>query len=306
MSEPTPLGSAVVVLADSDTERRRAVAAALGRAGHQTIEVTSTAQAVEGCRATDPDVLLIDVDLEQGAGAALIDRVRASRPLARIPIITFSADVSTERVVDCLRRGAQDHLRVPLDTAEVLARIEAVLRTADEHERLRRRNEELEYLGSTDELTGLLNRRQIEEELSRLGASAARHHQPLAAVLFAVDRWDEIESRGARCADAVLQEVAVLISAIARTADVSGRLSDHEFLVVLPMTAGGGARTFAERVRAVVGAAPIVTDRGPLAVSVAAGCADGAPGPTELLERARRALRRALDAGGDTLVSISA
>lgn len=306
MNEPTLLGSAVVVLADSDPRRQRAVAAALEQAGHQPIEVRTTAEAVEACRATDPDVLLIDVDLDDGAGVALIDRVRASRPLSRVPIISFSADVSTERVVDCLRRGAQDHLRAPLEAAEVLARIEAVLRTADEHERLRRRNEELEYLGSTDELTGLLNRRQVEEELSRLGASAARHHQPLAAVLFAVDHWGDIESAGARCADAVLQEVAVLISAIARTADVTGRISVHEFLTVLPMTAGGGARTFAERVRAVIAAAPIVTDVGPIAVSVAAGCADGAPGPTELLERARHALRRALDAGGDTLVSISA
>ena len=300
------VGSAVVVLADADSRRRRAVAAALGRAGHQTIEVASTTEAIEGCRATDPDVLLIDVDLEQGGGAGLIDRVRTTRSLARIPIISFSADPSTERVVDCLRRGAQDHLRAPLDVSEVLARIEAVLRTADEHERLRRRNEELEYLGSTDELTGLFNRRQIEEELSRLGASAARHHQPLAAVLFAVDRWSEIESTGLRCADAILQEVAVLISAIARTADVTGRISDHEFLVVLPMTAGLGARTFAERVRAVIAAAPIMTDRGPMTVSVSAGCADGAPGPTELLERARHALRRAVEAGGDTLVSISA
>jgi two-component system cell cycle response regulator len=306
VTEPLLLGSAVVVLADSDPQRRRAVAAALERAGHQTIEAASAAEAVEGCRVTDPDLLLIDVDLEEGAGAGVIDRVRSSRPLSRIPIISYSTDASTERVVDCLRRGAQDHIRTPLDTTEVLARIEAVLRTADENERLRRHNDELEYLGSMDTLTGLFNRRQIEEELSRLSASAARHHQPLAAVLFAVDRWPEHESAGATRTDAVLKEIAVLISAIARTGDVTARIADHEFAVLLPMTTGDGARIFAERIRTVVAAAPIVTDAGPVAVSVAAGCATGAPGPTELLDRARQALGRAVAAGGDTLVSIFA
>ena len=305
MGHLSPLGSAVIVLAEGDPQRRRALSAALGRAGHRTIEAATSTEAIDCCRATDPDLVIVDVDLERGAGVTLLDTLRNTRALARLPIMSCSSDGSTERVVECLDRGANDHLRLPIDDAEVLARVEALLRTADEVERLRRRTEELEYLGSTDELTGLLNRRQIEEELARLGAAAARHHQPLAAVLLSVDRWQQVEAMGPRIADAVLQEVAVLIAAIARTDDVCGRTADHEFLVLLPMTAGLGARTFAERVRAVVSAAPINTDAGLVAVSVAAGTADGAPGPDELLLRARQALRRAVEAGGDTLVSIS-
>jgi diguanylate cyclase (GGDEF)-like protein len=301
-----PAPAALVVLADTDTHERGAVAATLRAFGHHTVEAGSTAEAIECCRATEPDVLIINVDLDHGDAIAVLDLMRSGRALAHIPVITTSSDIGSARVVQCLRGGAHDHLRAPFDVSELVARLDVVLRLADERARLRQRKEELEYLGSTDVLTGLFTRRQIEEELARLGAAAARHHQPLAAVLIAVDDWPAIEAAGPLCSDGVLQEIAVLIGAIARTADVTGRLADHEFLVVLPMTNGEGARTFAERIRAVVAAAPILTDAGAVAVSVAAGCADGAPGPTELLERARAALGRALAAGGNTLVSISA
>ena len=306
MGRPLVASSAVVVLADADTQLRRSLAAKLSGAGHQVVVSGSTAGAIDYCRAVEPDVLVINVDLDHGQGIAALDRLRIGRPLADLAIITMSADRSVERAVDCLQRGAQDHLRVPFDVAELVARMGVVLRLADERARLRQRKEELEYLGSTDELTGLRTRPQIEEELARLAAAAARHHQPLAAVLIAVDDWPALQQAGPSCSDDILQEIAVLIGAIARTADVTGRFADSEFFVVLPMTNGDGARTFAERVRAVVAAAPILTDSGPIAVTVAAGCADGAPGPAELLERSRAALGRAVAAGGNTLVSISA
>jgi diguanylate cyclase (GGDEF)-like protein len=298
--------AAVVVLADDDTHRRRAMADRLSGVGHQVVVASTAASAIEYCRSVEPDLLVINVDLDAGLGLAALDRLRVEKLLGDIPIITTSNDPSTRRVVDCLQRGAQDHLRAPFDAGELVARVEVALRLADERVRLQQRKAELEYLGGTDELTGLRTRRQIEEELARLGSAAARHHQPLAAVLVAVDDWPSIRAFGTLTSDGVLQEIAVLIAAIARTADVAGRFSESEFLVVLPMTNGQGARTFAERVRAVVAAAPILTEDGPLVVTVAAGCADGAPGPHELLDRARTALGRAVVAGGNTLVSISA
>ena len=298
-------GSVVVVVADSSASRRRLAAATLEDAGYRVLEASTGSEAIMCWRAASPDVVLLDVQIEGGA-ESIVSTVRRSRQReAQSAVITMSEGDAVEPLVQALAAGAQDHVRSPFDPAELVARVGASLRLVNERERLRRRNEELEYLGATDELTGLATRRHIEDELFRLGAAAARYHQPLAAVLFSIDGWPEIEAAGGGVADCVVQEVAVLISAIGRTGDLAGRYSDHEYLVVLPMTSADGAQVYAERARAVVAAAPVATDMGPVEVSMSAGCATGAPGPRELLDRALDAVSRAKAAGGDTLVSIS-
>ena len=294
---------AVVVVADADAPRRVRAAASLRGAGYRVVEVDGPGRAAEACRITKAEIVVLDADGDDGEGLSALRALRFDRQLRRLPVVTVSADPSVDRVVASLERGARDHVRGPFSEAELVARVDAVLRIADENERLRRRNEELEYLGSTDEVTGLANRRQIEDEVDRLAAAAARHRQPLAAVLFAVDGWKEIEALGLETADAVLQEVAVLISTIRRTCDLAGRYADNQFLVLLPMTDRAGADIFARRVRAVVTAAPIPTDSGRLDVTLSAGYADGAPDAQELMLRAHKALEEARLAGGDTQVS---
>jgi diguanylate cyclase (GGDEF)-like protein len=296
-----------VVVADGLAARRRMAVASLSAAGYDVLQATNGDQALSCWRAAAPDVVLLDVDLAEPrpSGAEVLRTLCAGRHGDSTGVVvTMSSDPGVGTVVDALAGGARDHLRWPFEPAELLARVGSVLRIADAHERLRRRNEELAYLGSTDELTGLATRRHIEDELFRLAAAAARYHQPLSAVLLAIDRWGEIDASGAVRADGAVQEVAVLISAIARTGDLTSRFSDSEFLVLLPMTDAEGARMFAERARAVVAAVPVATDDGPVDVSLSVGCATGATGPRELLARALAALRQAQATGGDRLISI--
>ena len=287
-----------VVVADGEAERRRDTADALAAAGYRVIEAATGADAVRQWRTATPDVVVLDVDLNHGdispTGIEVLRMLcRPHRREAPPVVITTSSDGRVDRVVECLSTGARDHLRSPFDPIELVARVAVGVRIADEAERLRRRNEELEYLGSVDDVTGLDSRRQVEDELARLGAAAARYHQPLAAVMLSVDRWEQLSRFGTRVTDAVLQEIAVLISAIGRTGDVAGRFAENSFLVLLPMTEGEGARVYAERARSVVAAAPILTESGPVQVSLSAGAATGAPGPSELLARARAALAQA-------------
>jgi diguanylate cyclase (GGDEF)-like protein len=298
------VSDSVIVVVHADPAWRRAARAALDDAGWRVLEASTGVQALTCWRAANPEVIILDADLPDAA-EALTTVATARRRDQRVAVITVSADPSPARVAACLRQGAWQHARAPLDLTELVAQAEAALRVASEQGRLRRRNEELEYLGSTDALTGLANRRHVEEELARQASAAARHHHALSAVMLAIDRWPELATAGLASCDAIVQEVAVLIRAICRTDDLAGRYSDDEFLVVLPMTDGTGAQVFAERVRAVVAAAPIQTDIGPVDVSLSAGCATGAPGADELLERALAALRQARRAGGNSLAAIS-
>jgi len=101
----------------------------------------------------------------------------------------------------------------------------------------------------TDALTGLPNRKALEEALEREIERSRRSGMPLAVTLFDVDAFGEVNATwGNHAGDAVLQEVGGLITAQKRGYDLAGRWGGDEFLVILPETGLAGAQLFAERV----------------------------------------------------------
>jgi diguanylate cyclase (GGDEF)-like protein len=101
-----------------------------------------------------------------------------------------------------------------------------------------------------DALTGLANRRAVEEILAAEISRAQRFTHHLAVVLLDLDRFKEInDSFGHAAGDAMLREVSRLLISLARQGDTVGRWGGEEFVVVLPETDLVGARRFAERLR---------------------------------------------------------
>jgi len=125
--------------------------------------------------------------------------------------------------------------------------------------RQRRANEALlTGLALTDGLTGLANRRHLEEVLARQGKLSARHGQPLSLLMIDVDHFKTFNDRyGHRSGDQVLMRLAgVIRSVLRRPSDLAARYGGEEFAVVLPNTDAGGARKVAESIRAAVQAQP--------------------------------------------------
>ena len=117
-------------------------------------------------------------------------------------------------------------------------------------QQLKKQNRLLEQLATTDELTGLWNRRMIfkrlEEEISR----ARRYQEPLVILILDVDHFKEInDCYGHLQGDRVLQDIARVIEDEIREVDIPGRYGGEEFLVLLPNTGLEGARAVAERIR---------------------------------------------------------
>ena len=101
-----------------------------------------------------------------------------------------------------------------------------------------------------DALTGLANRRAVEEILAAEISRAQRFAHELAVVLLDLDRFKEInDSFGHAAGDAMLREVSRLLISLARQGDTVSRWGGEEFLVVLPETDLAGAQRFAERLR---------------------------------------------------------
>jgi len=114
---------------------------------------------------------------------------------------------------------------------------------------------ELQSAATTDPLTGLMNRRAMEE---RLGAELSRtHRHPIRTTIVAIDldRFKLVnDSLGHAAGDRLLVEVARVLKQQARTLDSAGRMGGDEFLVVLPMTTAEEARAYLDRVQGALAA----------------------------------------------------
>lgn len=164
---------------------------------------------------------------------------------------------------------------------------------------LRRRQEAeqgLETLAATDSLTGLANRRRLDQVLRQEWARAQRSRKPLAVLMVDVDHFKAFNQRhGHAGGDHALREVAKTIEAcIRRPADLAARYGGEEFQVVLPETDLAGAQLLAERIRASVEAlAPFADDAHSVTVSIGIGLSGTQHDLAGVLGAADEALYRA-------------
>lgn len=144
----------------------------------------------------------------------------------------------------------------------------------------------------TDGLTGLPNRRSVEDTLKRMCAQASRSTTPLAAVLFDLDHFKQINDLfGHGKGDEVLAAVASVIDSNVRASDFAGRHGGEEFILLLPDTDREAAGEVAEKLRLSIAAVEVAGVSRPITASfgVAASPVD-ATEPTLLLRAADRAL----------------
>ncbi len=164
---------------------------------------------------------------------------------------------------------------------------------------LRRRQEAeqgLATLAATDSLTGLANRRRLDQVLRQEWARAQRNRKPLAVLMVDVDHFKAFNQRhGHAGGDHALREVAKTIEAsIRRPADLAARYGGEEFQVVLPETDLAGARLLAERIRTSVEAlAPFADDAHSVTVSIGIGLSGPQHDLSSVLRAADEALYRA-------------
>ena len=188
--------------------------------------------------------------------------------------------------------------------ALILWRLVAVL-----SRRLETAEARIRELAITDDLTGLRNRRYVTQRLAEELKRADRYRQPLACVLFDVDRFKLVnDTHGHDAGDAVLRAISDAATAECRQSDVLGRWGGEEFLLVLPATTAEGARVIAARLREVVERLRVPNRGADLQVTASFGVATALEGEEEilpLLRRADEALYRA-KAGGRNRVEMAA
>jgi diguanylate cyclase (GGDEF)-like protein len=166
---------------------------------------------------------------------------------------------------------------------------------------LQAQNQLLETLAITDSLTGLYNRKKLDEILAEQFARFRRNHQPFAVLMLDLDNFKLInDTYGHVVGDQVLVDIAAILRQSIRNIDHASRYGGEEFVVVLVETEAEEALAVAQRVRSRVENSSLASSDGRVSATVSVGvarCRDEDSGPEAALARADQALYQAKHSG---------
>lgn len=179
------------------------------------------------------------------------------------------------------------------NSLELFQAIAPQLAVAIDRATLKERAGEFEQLSVTDELTGLLNRRYIEERVLEEIKRSNRHGFPMSFMMLDVDEFKSYNDRfGHPAGDEALKLVGHVIRDTIRGADVAARFGGEEFSILLPQTKVDEALLIAERIRSNVEQTDFPHRRVTLSIGVAS-CSADLCSSAELVSAADKALYRA-------------
>jgi diguanylate cyclase (GGDEF)-like protein len=240
---------ALILIVEDDLEMNALMALTLGMDKHEVAQAYDATQALKLANELAPDLILLDVMLPQMNGYEIAHTLQSQPATAAITIIFVTAKQDVEDLVQGLET-AVDYIFKPFAIPELRARVRAALRVRALQAELRQTNERLELLAITDELTGVCNRRGFNSALEDEIWRARRFGEPLAVLLFDLDRFKSINDKwGHPQGDAVLQAFARVLVDSSRHVDKVARYGGEEFAVLLPSTDEAGAARYAEKVR---------------------------------------------------------
>jgi len=197
-----------------------------------------------------PAIVITDWMLPDCSGPELCQRIRADSSDSYTYIILLTSMTEKEDIVKGLSSGADDYLTKPFDRGELLARIGVGRRIIVLHREIDAKNKLLKEMALTDSLTGLPNRRAIEDWANRQLRGAARHGYPLWIVYADLDCFKSInDNHGHDAGDQVLKEFAATLNQCTRASDMSGRIGGDEFILVLTHVEDGKIQLVVERLR---------------------------------------------------------
>ena len=303
-----------ILIADDDPTSRLLLKAMVSKLGHECIVAEDGSSAWDVLASGGIDVLLTDWMMPGVDGPELCRRLRNEVGGGGYIYIVLTTGLDhPEAVLEGMSAGADDYLTKPVDKFAVQTRLVAAERVTELHRQLvhtqaqlERANLELLEQSLTDQLTGLGNRRRMDEDLDRVHARALRLGRTYGVAIFDIDYFKRYNDHyGHVAGDGALRDVASCIELIVRAGECAYRYGGEEFLVLMPDCGlGDVVSRAADRIRQSVVLAAIPHEARPSeppVVTVSGGVSCWMPGSPlsarEVLEAADRALYDAKSSG---------
>lgn len=255
------------------------------------------------------NLVLSDLSMPVLDGYGLLSRIRSSK-LARIrdiPVVMISGEESEDARERAKMLGATDFIGKGVGSAELLARIDSLLKMAQTQVQLK---ENLEHQVQDPE-TGLFTRKYIELQAAQAMSHALRHDSQVSALVVGFDRFGALRQEHG---DEVVKQLQLRFSKMLankiRKEDSLGHFIGSQFAVVSPGTPYPACESFANRLREAIEVANISLHGQRLDLTVSIGVSnspvDSVSSAGALLELAGARLKAAQQVGGNRVIACTA
>jgi diguanylate cyclase (GGDEF)-like protein len=225
-----------ILIADDDEDIRAYLEVTLELAGYQVLHARDGLEAIQRARTGHPDLIILDVMMPGLDGMETLERLRGSPRTSHLPVVMLSARAQREDAIAGLIAGADDYLTKPVETDELLARIFAAMRRADQQR-------------SRNPLTGLPGNESILAELSERLAG----FRPVALLYVDLDQFKPFNDhygflRGDEALNALGKLLLQLEDELGGPGTFVGHVGGDDFVVICaPSVAEDLARAICER-----------------------------------------------------------
>src|SRR6202162_5940996 len=222
-----------VLVADDSAVYRKLVEQTLPPDQYSILFAKTGQSAIELFRQHRPALVITDWVMPDLTGVEVCRQIRASAQNSYTYIIIVTSASEKENVIEGLEAGADDYLTKPFHPKELLARVGVGRRLVDLQQQIESQNRLLKELALTDALTGLPNRRAVEDWAKGQLSAAIRHGFSFWVVIADLDNFKVInDTYGHDAGDTVLKEFAGILKKRVRNSDICGRTGGEEFIMI--------------------------------------------------------------------------
>ena len=193
--------------------------------GHYKLSMAKSGeQAIQFLQKVKPDLILLDIRMPEMDGYQTLEIIKANPNTANIPVVFLTVDDQRESEIKGLKMGAMDFILKPFEPGVMLSRIDKILQIED-----LRKN--LSISARKDVLTGLWNRKQLEDEVERYLDETG---QKAVFIIMDIDNFKQVnDTYGHIMGDAVLECAGNILKNSVGPRDVAARIGGDEFAVFL-------------------------------------------------------------------------
>jgi two-component system cell cycle response regulator len=219
----------------------------------------------------DIDLVIVSLDMDGHDSLHFCSHIRSLGKTRHLPIMVLSEEGDDERMLRALDLGVNDFVVRPVDRNELLARVRTQIKRRHFSEFLYKRLEERVEQASRDPLTGMFNRRHLEEQLQGMITDGVRSEKGLSVIMADIDFFKSVnDNYGHDNGDLVIRQFSSRILQNIRRVDLAFRIGGEEFLIVMPKTPQKKARIVGERLRAIIEDTPFKINEGDGKINVTA------------------------------------